>query len=77
MKQPAFCRIFADRAAAEERARIKNLANRASGWIWVVVEGPTEEFAVVDLGTAIELGANYSWTSGLRSVRARPVAGSA
>lgn len=63
MKQPAFSRTFATAAAAEERARIKNRASRIPGWLWVVIDGPEDDFAVVDLSTAIEMGAPYSWTS--------------
>ena len=63
MKQPAFCRTFATRAAAEERAHLKNRANRMPNWLWVVIDGPADDFAVVDLRTAIEMGAPYSWSA--------------
>lgn len=63
MKQPAYLKFFPTRADAEERARIKNGANRMRGWLWVVIDGPADDFAVVDLGTAIEMGVGYSWAA--------------
>ena len=63
MKQPAFLKLFPTRADAEERARIKNRANRMPGWLWVVTDGPADDFAVVDLRSAIELGVGYSWAA--------------
>lgn len=63
MKQPASLVIFADRADAVENARIKNRACRMPRWLWVVIDGPADDFAVVDLGTAIEMGALYTWTA--------------
>ncbi len=61
MKQPAYLKLFPTRDDAEDIARIKNRACRMPRWLWVVIDGPADDFAVVDLRTAIEMGARYSW----------------
>lgn len=63
VKQPAYLKRFADKSAALERARLKNHANRMPGWLWVVADGPENDFAVLDLRSAIDMGLCYEWAA--------------
>jgi hypothetical protein len=64
MKTPAYLAEFSDRQAAHDRMTMKNRACRAAGNhrdIYCLVAGPNKPWAVVDLGTAIDLGMGYEW----------------
>lgn len=55
-----YIKLFTAEANADVWMRGKNRANR-DGLIYCVVPGPRDDYAVVDLETAIELGAGYRW----------------
>ena len=55
-----YIRIFADEADADLWMRAKNRVSR-DGEMYCVVDGPQDDYAVVDLRTAIELGGPYRW----------------
>lgn len=62
MKTESYCRFFETENAAMDRCEMKNRACKAAGNfrdIFAVVDGPENNFAVVDLKTAIELGGSY------------------
>lgn len=63
MKQPAYLKLFPTKNAAAEHCRNKNRANRMARWLWVLADGPEDNFAVLDLASAIELGGGYEWTA--------------
>ena len=63
MKQPSYLKFFPTKSDAVERCRIKNRANRMPGGFWVVAEGPEDNFAVLDLDGAIEMGGGYEWAA--------------
>jgi hypothetical protein len=55
---------FDSEKSAMDRMRLKNRACRMAGNrrdIYAVVPGPEGDWAVVDIKTAIELGAGYRW----------------
>ena len=61
-KQETYIKYFATENAAFDRCTMKNLACKRAGnysEIYAVVDGPEDNFAVVDLDTAIELGFGY------------------
>ena len=58
MKTESTVILYLDRNAAVDRARWMTRAGRE---IYCVIDGPEDNFAVVDIRTAIELGVNYSW----------------
>ncbi len=63
VKQPAYLKFFADKSAALQWARIKNTACRLPRWLWVVADGPNDDFAVLDIRTAIEGEHLYEWSA--------------
>jgi len=63
-KQSEYMQHFATEATAMLCMRMKNRACRLAGNhrdVFVVTDGPQNDFVVVDLATAIELGAGYKW----------------
>ncbi|MBL9187881.1 MAG: hypothetical protein JNK23_10405 [Opitutaceae bacterium] len=61
VKQPPYLKLFPEKSAARDWARIKNRANRLPRWLWVVADGPNDDFAVLDIRTAIEGEHLYEW----------------
>jgi hypothetical protein len=65
-KAPSATRIVFFDSEADADARMRSL-NRTANMnarhpeIFCVVDGPEDNFAVVDLATAIELGGGYRW----------------
>lgn len=60
MKNTSYLRQFKTK---EEAVNMMKLKNKASKNIeYVVVDGYDNNFAVVDFGTAYELGLNYFWS---------------
>lgn len=62
MKQATYTRFFATQDEAIDRCAMKNRAARKAENktdIYCVVDGPEDNYAVVDLGTAIDLGGGY------------------
>lgn len=58
-----YLRTFDTKEAAENTMKIKNRACKKAGNdrdIYCMVSGPTNNFAIVDLDTAIEMEALYS-----------------
>lgn len=65
MKTPPYLREFSDRNEAYDRMTLKNRSCRAAGNnrdIYCLVPGPSDNWAVVDLATAIDLGLGYEWS---------------
>jgi hypothetical protein len=60
MATRTYLKRFTDADHADAWMRMKNRAAR-DGIIYCVVDGPEDDYAVVDLTTAIELGALYTW----------------
>lgn len=61
-KRETYCRFFDSENAARDRCAMKNRAARLANNfrdIYCLVDGPEDNFAVVDLSTAIELGQGY------------------
>ena len=59
-----YLREFTDRDDAVAWMTQKNRACHRAGNttdLYAVVDGPTDNFAVVDLDTAIDLGLGYEW----------------
>jgi hypothetical protein len=59
-----YMRFFEDKGQARDFMKEKNRAcvragNRSD--CYCVVDGPEDNFAVVDIDTAIELGGQYEW----------------
>ncbi len=64
MKTHEYLKTFATEASAFDWMRFKNQAAKKAGNrkdFLVVVDGPENDFAVVDVNTAIELGGGYKW----------------
>jgi hypothetical protein len=62
-KREIYCRFFDTEDAARARCETRNRAARRAGNmrdIFCLVDGPEDNFAVVDLITAIELGQGYA-----------------
>jgi hypothetical protein len=62
MKQNPYCKFFEGDDKAADWCEMKNKACRRAGNfkdIFCLVDGPENNFAVVDLGTAIDLGSGY------------------
>ena len=51
---------FETKDEAYARMLMKNQTSR-DGTIYCLIDGPENDWAVVDLGTAIEMDALYSW----------------
>lgn len=63
MKATTYCKFFSNENDAAMRCSLKNrAARRANNYrdIYCLVDGPENNYAVVDLRTAIELGGVYS-----------------
>jgi hypothetical protein len=57
-----YIKLFKNQNNAIDRCSLKNRACRSAGNkkdIFCIVDGPDNDFAVVDLSTAIELGGGY------------------
>lgn len=63
MKQEAYVVFFATEKDAFAHMLEKNKASRKarSRDVFCLTDGPEDNFAVVDLLTAIELGGTYTW----------------
>jgi len=64
MKRQEFLRMFASEAEAIQDCRIRNRATQAAGNrrdLAVVVEGPSDDWTVMDVASAIDMGVLYSW----------------
>lgn len=62
-KRETYCRFFAIENDAVSLCQLKNRAARRANNcrnIYAVIDGPEDNFAVVDLMTAIDFGAGYS-----------------
>jgi hypothetical protein len=55
-----YIQFFDNEEVADAFMRMRNRA-RVSADVVVVVDGPEDNWAVVDLSTAIELGGGYRW----------------
>lgn len=65
MKTPPYLAEFSDRQQAHDRMKLKNRACRAAGNqrdIYCLVSGPSDNWAVMDLASAIDLGLGYEWS---------------
>jgi hypothetical protein len=62
-KSETYIKFFSDEGEASSWMRMRNQARLSVGNrdIFAVVDGPEDNFAVVDLRTAIELGGGYRW----------------
>ena len=64
MKTPRFLKFTATQDQAESTARRLTAAHaQGDRQIFAVIEGPRDDWAVVDLMTAIESGQRYSWSA--------------
>jgi hypothetical protein len=64
MKRQDYCRFFDNELEAEAHMRDRNRSFRMSPGRFdpfVLVDGPEDDFAVVDIGTAIENDFLYRW----------------
>ena len=64
MKPSTYFKTFQTEAAAMDWMRMKNRACAAAGnrkELFAVTDGPEDNFAVLDIKTAIELGNGYKW----------------
>jgi hypothetical protein len=64
MKTQSYCKFFQSKDGAMQFMRLQNRAAASAGNrrdVLCVTDGPCDNFAVVDLKTAIELGNGYSW----------------
>ena len=64
MKTQTYCKFFQTKDGAMQFMRLQNRAAASAGNrrdVLCVTDGPSNNFAVVDLKTAIELGNGYSW----------------
>lgn len=61
MKQSSYLKTFAAESKADAWMRMKNRANRLRGHLWVVVDGPESDFAVMDIKSAIAGNFMYRW----------------
>ena len=55
-----YLRTFQTESAADDWMRAKNRASR-DGTVFVLVDGPADDFAVMDLTSAIESDFSYRW----------------
>lgn len=55
-----YCQQFASEDKAYDHMLAINRTSR-DGTIYCLVDGPEDDYAVVDLRTATELGAPYEW----------------
>lgn len=74
-KQATFMKFFASHGEAFEYMKRKNLAARGAGdkdTTYCVVDGPDDDYAVVDLDTAIDHGQPYEWAFGWQCGKPKP-----
>lgn len=60
-RRGSYLRFFADRDAARQHMVLRNHVAR-EGTVYCLVDGPEDNYAVVDLKTAIDLGGPYEWS---------------
>ena len=58
-----YCKFFDTKDGARELMVTKNRVNREKYAIYCLVDGPEDNFAVVDIHTAIDLGIGYEWST--------------
>ena len=63
MKQETYIKRFERKNDALDFMVMKNRTTKAKGWLYVVCDGPENDYACVDLSTAIELEAPYEWSA--------------
>lgn len=65
MQTKRFTKMFKTESRAVEFARLQNIAMKAAGNhdLLVVAPGPDDNFAVMDIKSAIELGLGYQWAA--------------
>ena len=61
MKTQTYIKRFDEKNKAENWMVFKNQSNRQKGQIYCMVDGPENDYAVVDIATAIEMNCPYSW----------------
>lgn len=63
--QTKFIKTFLTESRAMEFVRLQNIAMKAAGNhnLLVVAPGPDDNFAVMDIKSAIELGIGYQWVA--------------
>lgn len=64
MKPRTYLKFFASKERALDWMRMINTAAQRAGNkrdLMVVTDGPEDNFAVMDLDSAIELGGGYTW----------------
>lgn len=62
MKQETFIKRFEKRDDALDCMVMKNKTVKMPNWVYVTVDGPEMDYAVVDLSTAIEMELPYEWS---------------
>jgi hypothetical protein len=62
MRHESYMKLFADETAADTHMRLKNRVDRG-GIIYVLTDGPDDDYAVMDLRSAIDMGLLYRWES--------------
>ena len=65
MQTKRFTKMFKSESRAVEFVRLQNIAMKAAGNqnLLVVAPGPDDNFAVMDIENAIELGLGYQWAA--------------
>jgi hypothetical protein len=61
----SYLKFFADVDKAYNWMRMKNISCKAANNfkdLFVMIDGPENNFAVVDLNTAIDMNVSYEWT---------------
>lgn len=63
MKTETYCKFFENEDKAMDWCRTKNRIHKRDKLkdLFVVTDGPENNWAVVDLKTAIEIGSGYKW----------------
>jgi len=64
MNATQYLKMFKTESAAMQYMRMKNRACKAAGNrcdLYVVCDGPEDDFAVMDIESAIEMGMGYKW----------------
>ena len=64
MKRDSYCRMFGSESKAVEACKMRNRAYKAAGNhrdLAVVIAGPSDNYAVMDAASAIEMEVPYSW----------------
>lgn len=57
-----YIKTFSNEDAAHDHMRMKNRVV-VDGTLFCLVDGPDDQYSVVDLKTAIELGGPYTWAT--------------